>query len=156
MNISRIDKNQLNKAQLARHFKTYYNELESMNTSFKLIEKGEFLWIEQIEKSIGKTSVLVTAEKNNEIHGFAYGQIKLGPDYFGNPLIGFVAHFYVTKEARQSGIGRKIYKELHAWFLEKNVRSIELQVVNANQAALKFWHRMGFKDELNQLRQVLG
>ena len=130
--------------------------MEILNTPIKLIDNGELLWIEQVEKSIGKNVVLITAEKNNEIHGFAHGQLKLGPDYFGNPLIGHIAHIYVSKETRQAGIGREIYEKLHSWFLEKKVSSIELQVVSENEGALKFWNKMGFKKEILQLRHVLA
>jgi GNAT superfamily N-acetyltransferase len=152
MKITRIEKENFNKHSIAASFKSYYQELKTLNTPLPLIENGELLWAEQVEKSIGKTSALVIASNQDKVIGFGHAQLKLSPDYHGSQRIGFIAHFYVEKDSRLAGTGRKIYEELHKWFLEKNIQSIELQVINANEAAMKFWQKMGFKDELRQLR----
>lgn len=141
--------------KVATLFFEYYRYLHACNVPMQLAENGEHLWVESVMKSIGKTSVLVIAEDKGIISGFGHGQLKLTPDYLGNKRVGVVSHFFLLEKLRGGDAAKRMFTEMKTWFTEKHVNSIELQVVNANEIGLRFWKKMGFETELQQLRLIL-
>lgn len=49
-------------------------------------------------------------------------------------------------ESRALGTGGRIYQSLSCWGQSKGATSIRLGVVEGNDAALYFWHKMGFEE----------
>ena len=142
--------------ELGKLFFNYYSELQRMNAPHALAEKGEKMWVESVKKSLGKTSVLILVKDDkDELVGFGFGQLKLGPDYLGNKRVGTVAHFYITDAFRGKKISHEIFQKMKKWFLEKKAESIELEVIQKNEIALAFWQKIGFHTELKQLRMNL-
>ena len=142
--------------ELGTLFFNYYSELQRMNAPHTLAEKGEKMWVESVKKSLGKTSVLILVKDDkDELVGFGFGQLKLGPDYLGNKRVGTVAHFYIKEAFRGKKISHEIFQKMKKWFLEKKAESIELEVIQENEIALAFWQKMGFQTELKQLRMKL-
>lgn len=146
-----IHYNKLN--QLSILFKDYYSELKNNGVVLDLVNEGEKLWLEGLKKSLGKTSVLVLVENDGHLSGFAQGNLKLLPDYLGSLRIGVVSHFFVEENARGGSVAAEMYLEMQDWFMQKSVHSLELQVLNKNIVAEKFWLKMGFSHELLQMRK---
>ncbi|MFN5182251.1 MAG: GNAT family N-acetyltransferase [Bacteroidota bacterium] len=138
--------------QLSEMFLEYYSELSESECLLPLASKGNELWLDALKRSVGKTSILIIAEFSGKPIGFAHGQLKISPDYLGNLRIGTVAHFYIKKPNRGGDTATLMFTEMINWFKEKNVHSIELQVLKNNYTAEKFWKKMGFEEELNQMR----
>jgi GNAT superfamily N-acetyltransferase len=155
MNIFQADKSYADIDKLATLFFEYYQYLNAIGVPMKLAENGGQLWVETIKKSIGKTSMLVVAENKGIVSGFGQGLIKLGPDYLGNLKLGVVAHFYLDEKLRGGDAAKKMFEEMKKWFREKNVHSIELQVASKNEAGTRFWKKMGFETELEQMRLIV-
>ena len=138
--------------KVATLFFEYYSYLDNCGVPFKLIDGGEELWMNSLKKSLNKTSVLVVLENKGLVNGFGHGQLKLSPDYLGNLRMGVVSHFYVDEKLRGGDAAKKMFEEMKKWFEEKKVSSIELQVVNENKVGSRFWKKMGFTTELEQMR----
>jgi hypothetical protein len=155
MNIFQADINYQNFDKVTMLFFEYYRYLHSVNVPMKLVNEGENLWMDAVKKSLGKTTVLVLAENKGLVVGFGHGQLKLSPDYLGNQRIGVVSHFYLDEKIRGGDASKKMFTEMKSWFVDKNVNSIELQVVNENVIGAKFWKKMGFETELQQMRLML-
>ena len=60
------------------------------------------------------------------------------------PLAGFVHWAYVEPSCRRKGLGQRLIEHLFAWAREKNVERIELQFIDGNEIAERFWAKMGF------------
>lgn len=134
-------------------FKTYYSYFESLGIPLPLAPGGEQLWMSAAMQSVGRMSVLPLAVAGEEIIGFAQGTVKLLPDYLGGHKVGVVQHVYVSESYQRQGIAEKLVHELQRWFGEKQVQSVELQVIAGNDKALQFWKKLGFEPELQQLRK---
>jgi len=68
---------------------------------------------------------------------------------------GVVSHIYVSENLQGEGAGKAMLRSLENWFREKEVNSIELQVVKGNYSAIKFWRENGYTHELEQYRKIL-
>jgi GNAT superfamily N-acetyltransferase len=134
-------------------FTMMYEEMERHGLMVPLRGGGAGIWLKGIAPALGKLSLLVAAIDGEKVTGFAHGSLKFTPDYLGNKLVGAVTHIYVLPEFRSRGIARKMLDELESWFKGKGVHSIELQVVNRNEGAHKFWEACGYTTELKQFRK---
>lgn len=151
--ISFDKQNQEHIRSLENLFKAYYDYFHSLNVQLKLVEGGQNMWVESVIQSVGRLSVLPLAIFENQIIGFAHGSIKLLPDYLGSQKTGVVQHVYVRPDWQRKGIAERLIKSLEIWFNEKQVVSIELQVVQANHSATEFWNKLGYQTELTQMRK---
>lgn len=134
-------------------FKNYYAYFESLGVRLPLASNGGQLWMEAAMQSLGRLSVLPLALAGEKVVGFAQGTVKLLPDYLGAHKVGVVQHVYVTEAYQRQGIAEKLVKALQSWFDEKQVQSVELQVIAGNDKAMAFWKKLGFEPELQQLRK---
>lgn len=57
----------------------------------------------------------------------------------------YLRHFFVARERRRQGIGRKAMGILRSQIWPKD-RPLTVSVLVANTAAIAFWHAMGYKD----------
>jgi ribosomal protein S18 acetylase RimI-like enzyme len=119
-----------------------------------LTEKGEQKWLDGIRKGMGRFGVLLVAEQEGKVLAFAHGSVRLTPDYLGNRKVGVITHVYVDGEFRGGGIGENMVKGLEDWFREKEVHSVELQVLSGNKSGIAFWEKLGYPLELKQYRKA--
>lgn len=89
--------------------------------------------------------LILIAEHEGEPIGFAIGEIRAASELFLAGPYGFVRDLGVTRSARQSGVGQRLYEEVAAWFMECGVTRAELDVTETNQAARRFWERNGYR-----------
>ncbi len=134
-------------------FTEMYEYMDERGLMLPLAENGAELWMDTVRNTLGKFGLLCVAVDKETVQGFAHGALKFGPDYLGNPKIGVVTHIFVRDSLRQAGIGAEMLRNLEKWFAEKNVHSIELQVVSGNDYAMEFWEKMGYEKELFQYRK---
>lgn len=101
---------------------------------------------------IGKSSTACfLAAVGSAAAGFVLGQIHERPTLaYGD--CGYVSDLYVSSQARLAGIGTALYVALRDWFHEREVTTIEVQIVRASTASQAFWRKMGFTDFLRTLR----
>jgi ribosomal protein S18 acetylase RimI-like enzyme len=134
-------------------FRQYYSYFDSLGIKLKLAEDGEERWMAATLQSVNRMSVLPLALAGGQIVGFAQGTLKLMPDYLGAHKAGVVQHVYVQEAHQRKGIAEALVSALEQWFREKQVQSVELQVITHNDKALQFWQKMGYEPELRQLRK---
>ncbi|UCD49610.1 MAG: GNAT family N-acetyltransferase [Phycisphaerales bacterium] len=58
-----------------------------------------------------------------------------------------LARAWVATEMRQQGIGRALAKSVEAWAAEKGAAVLEAQVTENNEAAIRFYAKLGFADK---------
>ena len=140
--------------RVAYLFSEMYKYMGTIGLVHKLTDNGEFLWINTIKKSLEKLNMIVIATHEETIIGFAAGNIRLLPNYIGNKKVGYISHVYVSDEYKKLNIGKKLVEELENCFVEKSVKTIELEVLIENISARKFWEKMGYKsDNLRMIKE---
>ena len=61
------------------------------------------------------------------------------------PPSAYIHWAYLEEQYRRSGLGRKLLDELIAWAKQQGAGRIELQFIDGNQVAERFWTKMGFQ-----------
>lgn len=89
--------------------------------------------------------LILIAEHHREPIGFAIAEIRGAPELFLVGPYGFVRDLGVTRNARELGVGQRLYAEVLNWFAESGVRRAELDVTENNEAARRFWERNGYR-----------
>ena len=137
--------------QVENLFVQLFDYMKTVGLVTPLIKGGEKLWRDSLEKTIGKMSVLIIAEKDKEVMGFAHGILRFAPNFLGEYKIGFVPHVYVSSKVRAKGVGENLYLKLEEWFKQKDVKVYELQVLCGNSGAINFWEKMGYIKNIVQM-----
>ena len=73
---------------------------------------------------------------------------------------GLPAQFYgrvseIAVHRRRAGIGSKLLDAAHAWFRERGVPYVEVDVSVKNAVARAFWRKKGYGEFLERLRYDL-
>jgi ribosomal protein S18 acetylase RimI-like enzyme len=71
--------------------------------------------------------------EGDEVLGYALVRRTVAPKY--------LRHFFICREQRRRGYGRRFFRELLA---ELGETSIDIEVLTANAAGVQFWQSLGF------------
>ena len=133
--------------KIAKLFVKMHKQFYKLNLSHRLIDGGELLWINTIKKSLGKLHFIKIISVNNEIIGFAAGNIRLLPNYLGQKKIGYISFIYIEDNYKDQGLGSKLAIELEKKLIQNSIHTIELEVIIQNKSAYRFWEKLGYKPE---------
>ena len=105
-----------------------------------------------IEMHLGheRSIVLVAENERSEVEGYLLGMIL-------ENFPGLPAQFYgrvseIAVHRRRAGVGTKLLEAAHAWFRERGVPYVEVDVSVKNPVARGFWRKRGYGDFLERLR----
>ena len=102
-----------------------------------------------------KNSFNYVYEENNIIKGyimFTTKEVGLIP-FMNNRTILFIDDIVVDKNYHNAGIGTKLFTFIEEKAKLLNINSIELNVWNLNEEAIKFYEKMGFKAQRMQMEK---
>lgn len=113
-----------------------------------------------IESMIASTnSDYIVLEEDDKIIGYALIEERVSPykdyDSFNEDHYAFIYEFVVLPEYRTKGYGRKIMDEAQIWAEKRNLKSIELNVLENNYSARAFYERNGFEEYQIKLRKYI-
>jgi GNAT superfamily N-acetyltransferase len=89
------------------------------------------------------TAIVLVAEHENTLIGFAHGQILRRTEYKPNKA-GIIGLIFVLENYRRQGIGTQLIHKLCKYFEAENVSHISLRYVLGNKEAEAFWQHLGF------------
>lgn len=69
--------------------------------------------------------------------------------------IGYISGAFVLEEYRKQGIMKKLETAISAFFKEKQVSYVELNVLTQNSAGKQSWEHLGFETFREQMRKRL-
>ncbi len=72
-----------------------------------------------------------------------------------DPLIGNIKDLYVSERFRKMNLATRLYEQAEAWFTNKNISLIQLNVFPGNLKAEGFWAKHGFLPMTTQLYKNL-
>jgi GNAT superfamily N-acetyltransferase len=140
--------------EVAELFAKMYSQMDEMGLMLPLAEGGAAKWLKTTQNTSGKFGIVVLAKEGNAAVGFAHGMLKFLPDYLGGYAVGTITHVFVDEKMRRAGLGMELVNVLEDWFRMKKTHSIELQVITGNPAAKEFWKKLGYNEELLQMRKT--
>lgn len=143
--------------QAAKLWTELYQHQRDHGMILPLRSDAEVVWKEKIVSQLGLGNArLFVAVLETEVIGFVSAQIKRLPPFLAssNPRVGFISELYVRPNSRHGGTGRALVEATLRWMDEKDVSSVELQVIVGSEAGQSFWKRIGFVDELLQMRMT--
>jgi ribosomal protein S18 acetylase RimI-like enzyme len=94
---------------------------------------------------------VLVAEAEGKLVGYTIGMLHDDAPVFALRSYGFVSDICVAPEWRRTGVGRKLFSELRAWFHRHGQTSVQLNVSAVNPTSQGFWRAMGFQDYLDRL-----
>lgn len=130
--------------------KILHNELSEMHIAIDPIHKVGSWNVDEYRSDIAgklndeKFNVSV-AETDGKIMGYFVCQIR-------DDGLGHIWEMYVTPEHRQKGVGTALYKEGAQWLKDKGVKTVYLFVDSRNEAGLKTWENLGFKEYMKKMK----
>ena len=109
-------------------------------------------WIEESLES--PRAVLFVAEQApGSLEGYCHAMILENPPVVPSLQYGYVSEVAVHRRRRR--IGTQLLEAAHAWFREKQLPYVEVNVSVKNAAARSFWRKQGYTEFLERLRYEL-
>lgn len=101
--------------------------------------------------------VYVAADENDAVAGYAFCQIKEVKE--SKTLVGrkfmYIDDFCVDEKYRKMHIGQTLMQAVSEEARKMNVSSIELNVWEFNESAIKFYEKCGFNTQKREMEIVL-
>jgi len=94
----------------------------------------------------GRDKLLLVAEADDSIIGFATACIKEHPPVLKHRKHGHVGATFVKPRYRKRGIAKEFFRIIHEWFKERKLNQASMYVSAKNEVAKKAWDRLGYKD----------
>ncbi len=108
-----------------------------------------------IEDHLGaeRSAVLVAEPDSGGIEGYCLALILENPPVVPWQFYGYISE--ISVRPRRRGIGTRLLEAAHAWFREKGVPYVEVNVSERNEASRRFWRKNGYGEFLERLRREL-
>lgn len=107
-----------------------------------------------IEENLGsERSAVFVAEGDGGLEGYCLAMILENPPVLPHQFYGYVSE--VSVRPRRRGLGGRLLEAAHAWFREHRLPYVEVNVSVRNEAARRFWRKMGYGEFLERLRREL-
>lgn len=99
--------------------------------------------------------LLIVAESESQIVGFAYAEIQHTPDdctpapYVSLDMIG------TSESHRGQGIARAIMSKVESWARDKGINIIQLAVGESNVPAIRLYESLGYQTVMRKMQKEL-
>ena len=100
-----------------------------------------------------RSAVFVAERADTLLDGYCLAMILENPPVLPHQFFGYISEISVRD--RRRGTGSSLLEAAHAWFRERGVSYVEVNVSVRNPAARAFWRRNGYGDFLERLRREL-
>jgi ribosomal protein S18 acetylase RimI-like enzyme len=117
------------------------------------VEAGYRWWLSKELKA--KEAVVLVAERDGEVLGYAYGRIE-GRDW--NALrdrCGGLQDIWVEESARGTGMGRLLAEEMVKRFTELGVPRVILMTAAKNEGAQRFFAKLGWRPTMVEMTREI-
>lgn len=99
--------------------------------------------------------VCLLAESVGEVVGYLVGHVAAGSSL--RPVaVAELESMYVLEGYRSSGVGARLVEEFRRWAVTKGAERASVTAYAANERAVRFYERMGFRSKSLSLEMGLG
>ncbi|MBI4577600.1 MAG: GNAT family N-acetyltransferase [Planctomycetes bacterium] len=135
---------------------SFFEEQARLEPSFRPAEGWGELVRGFLQRSLADESYRVlVADAEGAPAGFAMGGVHVEPT-FREGRLGYIADLYVASPHRGRGLGRSLVEGLMVFFRERACHNVQLNVLVANAAGVRFWRRWGFAPYMWRMKRELG
>ena len=104
---------------------------------------------EYIRKAIiNEDSCAFVAIGDSSVVGYIEGGVVDVENYRNVGKMGKLESFYISDRSRGNGIGEKLYGAFVEWAKSKEIRRLCVEVSFANEGAMRFYEKKGFRKYL--------
>ena len=158
--IKKVKKNDLQTILKLQQELSKHHEKMTPTKDFKLYEKKRKNTTRDLKKFIlehlnKKSSLILLAYYQEKSVGFSISFVKETIPIFKIRKYGYISDLYVKRKYRGQKIGKKLINLSINFFKKKKLKFVELAVRSYNQKAIKVYHKAGFKDYNQTMRQRL-
>ena len=122
-------------------FDLEYNNFDpALNMQWTFSERGKTYFKKLIEEG-----TVWVAEDNNKVIGYLAGSVEGTPSY-ATKSIAELDNFYIDKEYRKKGIGKKLVQEFKEYCMKLGVEEMKVTASSKNMNAREFYKYIGFED----------
>lgn len=112
------------------------------------------VYLDSFRRTLGKFSNAYVAEVEGKVVGYILCRIKRTPQTMGGVLVGELSDEWIDPSVRRMKVGDKLCRIALDWLRQQDVHSVEIQVLESNEASWRMLSRMGFKLEFRVGRLV--
>jgi GNAT superfamily N-acetyltransferase len=96
------------------------------------------------EQLIDENHLLLIAEVEDEVVGFAHGEVQHRSTHIP-AIIGNIGSIFIIENFQRRGIGTRLIQEICQFFRTKSVEDVYLRYVLGNREGERFWEKLGFQ-----------
>ena len=128
---------------------------EPLDPRFEVSPAADLVMEKWVEESLRseRSALFVAEEAPGALGGYCHAMILENPPVVPWQFYGYVSEVAVYR--RREGVGTSLLEAAHAWFREKGLPYVEVNVSVKNPAARAFWRKRGYSEFLERLRQEL-
>ncbi|MCX5800045.1 MAG: GNAT family N-acetyltransferase [Candidatus Eisenbacteria bacterium] len=89
--------------------------------------------------------LLIVAEEDNRIVGYALATLASRPPIFRQREYGFIEDVFVAEKYRNRGITKRMLDATYSWFRKHGIKEAVLTVHAKNRLGIMVWEREGFE-----------
>ena len=112
-------------------------------------------WVESFQRTLGRFSNVFVAVAGDSLAGMILCRIKRLPQYMGGMMVGEISDIWVEPAFRREHLGEHLVEYGLDWLRRQGVHSVEIQVLNGNESAWRFFEGLGFELEYRAARLIL-
>lgn len=136
-----------------RDLKAFMQQLVDAERPFNsTLKEGEIVYYDIEELIADQKTVLMVADCDGRLIGCGYAQIRTAKEYVKHQSYGYLGFMFVDPEFRGKGIGALLLANLKKWILSQGVTEVRLDVYDENEAAVRAYHKAGFKKLISTMR----
>ena len=118
--------------------------------------EAEILWAKWAGARLrDESSCVLVAEVEGEVVGYLLGYVDEAQPIYQRRRHALISDLYVDPDHRRKGLATKLVEEALAFFRQKEIDHIRVNVLKANAAAHAFWEKQGAGDFLERLWKPL-
>ncbi|MBT7902690.1 GNAT family N-acetyltransferase [Candidatus Woesearchaeota archaeon] len=129
---------------------------EKFDSEYKPSKTAKEKYISHLSESLSdKKKILLVAELDNNLIGFAFAKIDKKPPVLDVVNYGVISDVYVDEKCRGKGVSQLLVSKLFDWFKTNGISDIEISVHTQNSLANIVWEKYGFKPYMTKFRLKL-
>jgi GNAT superfamily N-acetyltransferase len=137
-------------------WRALYQHHRALGMLMPVTENGFESWAASMRPGLGRFTVIVLAEHDQQVGGFAAARVRSNPPWYGGKTSGWLTEILVDESLRGQGIGSWLLKAIVYWFESRGIERVEAQVITGNDRALEQYLRLGWRPETIQIAWESG
>lgn len=99
---------------------------------------------------------VLVAEIDAQVIASGYAKLKKSQDYLNEDSHSFLGFMFVAEKHRGKGVNQDLINQLIEWSKQQGMTSVSLTVFGENKSAIRAYKKLGFREQLIEMRLDLN